>query len=287
MIFVDLENITKYLANIESNYTNLGDNYIKLTELLKDLKSKAVENNEENLAKEIWKFEKILNIQNDYLIAFSKFKNELFYEGWCALEKVEISIHFLEKHFKIDDKYKTSFIKEHTLNFQSLFPYKIFISPEILITKQKCSICNNPFSLLDNCGHVIGEIYKGEMCSRVIEESRLINTAFVENPVQKYSVPFLIDPKKPERKDNYNYHLVKFCIQRLFNPFDAWNYTVTKERHPHTRYKEVGRNDKCPCESGKKYKKCCLRESGILRPHYDFHFSKTPPKYLQTLEFSD
>ena len=25
---------------------------------------------------------------------------------------------------------------------------------------------------------------------------------------------------------------------------------------------DVKRNDKCPCESGKKYKKCCINEQG-------------------------
>jgi hypothetical protein len=27
--------------------------------------------------------------------------------------------------------------------------------------------------------------------------------------------------------------------------------------------KKVGRNDPCPCESGKKYKKCCEGKSGL------------------------
>jgi hypothetical protein len=36
--------------------------------------------------------------------------------------------------------------------------------------------------------------------------------------------------------------------------------------------KKVGRNDPCPCGSGKKYKKCCmnsLKEVGVLRKAYD------------------
>ena len=33
------------------------------------------------------------------------------------------------------------------------------------------------------------------------------------------------------------------------------------------RGKKVGRNDKCPCESGKKYKQCCLpKEIESARP---------------------
>ena len=44
--------------------------------------------------------------------------------------------------------------------------------------------------------------------------------------------------------------------------------------------KKIGRNDPCPCGSGKKYKKCCINSSN------DFDF--TPPsseKKNNTLEF--
>jgi len=30
------------------------------------------------------------------------------------------------------------------------------------------------------------------------------------------------------------------------------------KQNPYISQKKVGRNDPCPCESGKKYKKCCL-----------------------------
>lgn len=34
----------------------------------------------------------------------------------------------------------------------------------------------------------------------------------------------------------------------------AWFWSKKKEEYP----KEIGRNDPCPCGSGKKYKKCCI-----------------------------
>ena len=37
--------------------------------------------------------------------------------------------------------------------------------------------------------------------------------------------------------------------------YKEWLKEVKK---PHTRPKPPGRNEKCPCGSGKKYKKCCL-----------------------------
>lgn len=86
-------------------------------------------------------------------------------------------------------------------------------------------------------------------------------------PVQRYSVPFLVDPKTKESVDHYDYSLVEYVIRGLRSPFDEWSLTKTTTRQPHRRFKHVGRNAKCPRESGRKYKSCCLREDGVLRPH--------------------
>ena len=40
---------------------------------------------------------------------------------------------------------------------------------------------------------------------------------------------------------------------------DDWDEEPDLLRFPVER-KSVGRNDQCPCGSGKKYKKCCLNE---------------------------
>ena len=47
-------------------------------------------------------------------------------------------------------------------------------------------------------------------------------------------------------------------MKRLEVLAQAWKKAHTQKIREH---KKVGRNDKCPCGSGKKYKNCCL-ESG-------------------------
>ena len=95
--------------------------------------------------------------------------------------------------------------------------------------------------------------------------------------MQKYSVLFLRDERNGTQKDQYNYSLVEYAIKALREPFDAWKVERTTRRQPHSRYADVGRNDPCPCDSGKKYKQCCLREAGVLRPHFQFSFAVQPP----------
>jgi hypothetical protein len=109
--------------------------------------------------------------------------------------------------------------------------------------------------------------------------------ATVESPLQKYSVPFFHDEKTGKSKDHYNYSLVKYLSNCLRSPFDEWDVSWKKIRHPHSKFKSVGRNDPCPCESKQKYKKCCLPEAGVLRPHCEFSFSIPPPDGVSNFEY--
>ena len=44
------------------------------------------------------------------------------------------------------------------------------MSPEILEKKVRCNICNSIVSMRNHCGHLIGEIYNGELCVRSVED---------------------------------------------------------------------------------------------------------------------
>lgn len=252
---------------------------------LREQKSLAVDNNDQALAKEIWCYEQTLKIQRNFLKAYQEMKDGNYYEAWCLLEDIENGVIFLEKHLDFAsveaNNFKLGFIKEHVKKFQSLYPYKVFLSPGILKIEEKCSVCQKAVSLRDYCGHEIGEIYDGEMCYREVTQADLIEVSVVTNPVQKYSVAFTGD------RDHYNYSLVEYVARGLQTPFHLWEISWMKKRHPHSRYKHIGRNDLCPCESGKKYKVCCLHKAGVLRPHAVIHFSVPPPTNLPTVMFTD
>lgn len=261
-----------------------------VAESLQWLKREAVAKGDEVGAKCLWCLEQVEAIQRRYVGAFEELKSEKYYEAWCSLEQVELKLHFLGPHggdfFGDGDQYSLPFIRQHTAQFQSLYPYAVFISPEIIEIEKKCTICGQIIAIRRPCGHRVGEVYKGELCGRIVSKSKFVGTAFVRSPVQKYSVPFLVDPKTRETIDQYDYSLVRYVARRLASPFHGWRYELKKARHPHERFRDVGRNDPCPCESGLKYKKCCLNEAGVLRPHYEFLFDVPPPKELMHIEFS-
>ena len=282
---MNLNDVTSYLRNAPVNFPARESKPYKSA--LGVLKEQAVENGDQELAKSIWCYEQVLKIQDYYISAYFQMKASEFYNAWCLLARVELTIHFLSRHFNDDDEYYISFIEEHTQQYQSLFPYKVFISPEILENEKICSICSKVVTPFNICEHKVGEIYDGCMCSRIVTKAELLGTAFVENPVQKYSVPFMSSPDGKQEKDHYNYACVEYLITRVNSPFNAWKVEHTMTRIPHSRYSHIGRNEPCPCESGKKYKQCCLLHKGVLRPHEEFLFEVLPPQHLLATEYTD
>jgi hypothetical protein len=246
----------------------------------------AVAAGDQPAAKHAWCLATTLGVQQQYVSAFRELKHGAFYEAWCTFERVEIALTGLERHMPLDPSFGLDVIDRMVPQFQSLYPYKIFLSPSFIEKERKCSICDQPITLRRRCEHVVGEIYDGRKCLNIITASEVLEMSFVDEPVQKYSVPFMRDARTGQQKDQYDYSLVEYVTGGLANPYDSWSVERGTRRHPHARYKHVGRNDLCPCEGGKKYKVCCLREEGVLRPHIDIKFDKPLAAPLPAVQYS-
>lgn len=274
----DIENI---LQNVSSNYNER--NYEELYVILSQLKKEALRKNNEEDAKYIWCLETALSIQKNYIQAFIECKKDQYYKGWCDLERAEIQLGFINRHFPFEpDQFHLKFIYNVLEKIQPLFPYRIFLSPEIIENEKVCSICEEPILPRNPCPHKLGNIYQGEMCGRIVKKPQLVGMSFVRDPVQKYSVPFMSE--NGETKDHYDYSVIRYLIQRLDSPFHKWNVEMTTAIHPHTRFKHLSVNDKCPCASGIKYKKCCLKKEGVLMPHIQISF-EVPPKIGTEIQY--
>lgn len=270
------------------NWPHFAENLNRAQSLLAEIRQEAVERDDQEVAKGAWCLETITEIHQMYLTAFASLQAGEYYEAWCTLERCEIRIHFLDRHF-VDQTglFDIEFIRRHVQRFQGLFPYKLFMSPEILYHDIRCSTCEARVLPRSRCGHEPGEIYSGVMCGRRIDAAAILAISLVEQPRQKYSVPFYRKDKDGKPVDHYDYCLVEYVIRGLASPWDEWTYEWKKAYHPHERFRDIGRNDPCPCESGRKYKQCCLREPGVLRPHCVVSFIATPPHGLPKLLFTD
>lgn len=285
----DLDIVLEYLHNVVtySDTNSRFDDHI--IDILKKLKLQALADNDEQTAKLIWCYEQILNVQSNYLSVFLELKKGQYYQAWCTLERVEIGLNSLARHFtqNSDDEFMLIFIEKHSEQFQKLFPYKWFISPAFIQLEKKCSICRKTISIREPCGHLKGEIYHGEECLHKITKAELLELSVVTNPVQKYSVLFMSDPDTKKEVDHYDYSLMKYVIDGLNRPFNAWDVQWTKIRQPHSLFEHISKEDKCPCGSGKIYRKCCLKASGVLRPHVKILFHVPPPDNLPEIIYPE
>ncbi|WP_178944186.1 YecA family protein, partial [Paenibacillus odorifer] len=152
-------------------------------------------------------------------------------------------------------KFTENIIKE----YEKLFPYEYFTSRESIVKKESCSICGEINTIRKHCGHKVGKVYMGEMCSRIVEEFEILGFSIVTNPFDKYTVLF------PQDKE-YNYFMLEKLMPNLKKPYDNWYVDILKEKNP--EYRDIGRNDLCPCSSGIKYKKCCLNSDSGYTDHH-------------------
>lgn len=283
-----IESVKEYLRSVDSCVEPRSEQDRTVFSIIDELREEAVAVGDQENAKHIWCLEQILKIQHHYLSAYQMMKEDSFYDAWCMLENIEVGLNSLGKHYDLSlDEYRICFIDIHTQEFQELFPYTLYVSPGMIALNKTCSICGAKVSIRRSCGHEVGGIYDGKMCHRVIHDIKPIELSLVTDPVQKSSVVFIGGSSNGSigENDRYDYSVVKYAIGGLKSPFDAWYSTITKVRHPHSYFSKVGRNDPCPCSSRKKYKKCCLKESGVLRPHREFHFSTPPPATLPEIVY--
>ena len=134
-----LDEIRAFLRNVNSWYPSYSCSDVSaIKNRLSDHKQAAVAVDNQILAKDIWCLEHILKSQIHYIEAFHLMKEGEFYKAWCILEQSEITLHFLLGHYvPSPDEFFIGYIDEKVKGFQSLFPYKIFMSPEILIRERK------------------------------------------------------------------------------------------------------------------------------------------------------
>jgi len=241
---MEIEQIKQYLE--KSNKLSFD---INIKSQLKELKSKAVESNNEEVANEIWCLETISKIQQLFISAFNKIKSGQHSDAWQSYDSIDIEMSFLRKHFDYSsNKFNLEFIEEYSRKYQKLFPYEYFTSRESIIKKESCSICGRVNTIRNRCKHEVGELYMGEMCSRRVEDVEFIAFAIVKNPFDKYT---FLTPKGME----YNYEALDTLFIGLNTPYDRWNLEIEEKIKP--EFERAERNKTCPCGSGKKYKKCC------------------------------
>jgi hypothetical protein len=234
----------------------------------------------EDLANKAWFILNTCQSIAKFIQSFNEIKVGKFYDAWCKLERVEIEISnlFQNPFYKLSD-FGLYELRQVVTDWQSLYPYAVFFSPEMIIKRKECSVCRqdvHPWSL---CTHRAGRVYGGSLCYRIVKDLAIVSISLVRDPGQKYSVPFITNEDR-QTVDHYDYSIVQFLIERLSSPFDRWTFERTKAYHPHELFREDSPTGPCPCNSGETYENCCLRRPGVIRPHIQISFENASPAEL-------
>lgn len=247
-------------------------------EMQKEL-TEAIASKQEVIANQFWFFHEVAHTRHLYTQAFQQIRAQEYYDAWCDLERAEHGVASLRRNRVFNLKqFHVQALEEAIEAWQSLYPYRVFFSPEILIKGHECGICGANVDPWTDCGHEKGKIYCGRECYHRVTGAEFLGISFVDEPVQRYSVAFLKEGE--EKKDHYDYSLVKYVADGLLSPFDRFTVHKTRTYHPHEAFSSRGPEDGCPCESGRKYVDCCLNKPGVLRPHAQITFWKKPPPTL-------
>lgn len=267
------------------DFSDVTVNNPALDKTLAALKIVAVGRNDQDEASKVWRAEKIAEVQRGFIEVFAQLKRSEFYTAWCQLEQCEIVLKNLRRHHEVmtDDPHRLGYIDRMIGRWQSLYPYKVFFSPEILKKKILCGICGSTITPRSKCGHEKGNLYNGEFCHHVIAELELLSISAVEHPVQRYSVTFLSN-EDGSRHDQYNYDNIKFVVDRVSSPFHEWDSERTFKKILGSSVAHLQSDHPCPCLSGSEFSNCCSGKTELIIPHLEIEFYVQPPNDLPSHE---
>jgi hypothetical protein len=272
--------------------SHLNDEIAKSWEMeiapVKDALDQAIAAGDEDAANHAWFVHKVATVRHAYVLAIELLRKEQYYEGWCALEQVEIGLSTLRKNPFYDlHEFAVLELTALVANWQKLFPYHVFLSPEFAIRREVCSICGGGADPWSSCTHEPGNVYSGKECHRTVTDCELLSISLVRDPVQKYSVARVLSTDSNGKQvDQFDCSPVKFVVDRIRSLFTNWKVTWTKARHPHHLFSDRPHDGPCPCDSGKLYRECCLSADGVLRPHLQILFEDHPPAHLPSVEYT-
>lgn len=250
-------------------------NFSNAESLFEEIKQIGVISKNEKLANSQYVAKMYFRLFCDMASYFSLLSKNEYKSSWNTLQDCFDSIYYVGKFTDISEDYELFKIKDLLKSYEGLYQYKIFASSEYIILSSACSLCGKPMQSLE-CPHIKGNLYWGEMAIEKISKVKEFQAvALVSNPVDKRCVMELADDNRSETE---KFKLLDtFCKQNIY-PFK--NFLI--EEQISTRLKEkdksLGRNDKCNCGSGKKYKRCC----GLVTYYEHHHYIIKP---LETIKF--
>ena len=208
---------------------------------------------------DIFVLERYVHLFAEYGLLWKQISSSQFSESWSTLQNVFDAIRLIKRLSSID----IGAVEDQLYALETLYPYNIFVSMGAVVERFDCSICGEDIDSF-NCIHRRGELYRGQMAIEIARNIvQLDHLAMVAQPVDKRCVI------------SYNNDAPQFSVMRyLANLLSTralyvlcFADAVWGKRVPNEQHRMMGRNERCYCESGKKYKNCCIDNATIEQDH--------------------
>lgn len=236
--------------------------------LFKCIKHYAIENNIEELANAQYVASLYMKLLCQLSSYYKSLMEKEYRESWNILQDCLDLAFWIGQYTIIENRYEIPQIVDLLTGYESLYPYKVFASTEMIITKSECSICGKPFQSLD-CQHIKGNLYRGEVAiENVTEIKEFQAVAMVSHPLDKRCVMELSDDTRTKEE---KFQLLNEFLEQQIPAFQLFSIEIHKTRQQRPDIKIVERNDKCPCGSGKKFKNCCGQDLYYEHHHHIIH----------------
>ena len=112
--------------------------------------------------------------------------------AWSYLVEAQNTISLVSRNHPFNPEMLNGYISKLTQYEKTLFPRMAFSSIGSIIKKSRCTICNNDYN---ECDHIKGKLYGGEICAREILDAEIEEVSIVDNPANKLCRQLACDRK--------------------------------------------------------------------------------------------
>lgn len=240
-----------------------------LTELLNDIKKikDGTIVKSEQIQNELFVFCAYIKFLISYATIWEKLVDQKYGNSWTSLQNTIDQFRIVKKFScKNKDSKHLSFFENQLISLEKLYPYNIFFSIGAVVDYFECSICGLDIDS-DKCPHFKGELYNGEIAVAIAKNIReLDHVSMVKNPADKRCIVQYDDEGEQFKMVRY---ISKLLREKMLRPFDFGKLRFSEKIIPNPDYVKLGRNQKCFCGSGKKFKHCCIDEKTVNGGHID------------------
>ncbi len=202
-------------------------------------------------AKAIWCLEGLVVLHSEFTSAHGSMRSGDVIGAFDRIERILTAAPIIRRHLNdAGGKFGLELIHNTGWDWVTLLDPPYGISHGSIIKRAHCSICQTRVGVLWPCGHIKGEIYGGMLCIQIHKEITVTEVSIVERPASLILT---------NHRDQMLKGADKFAdlARKLPSPYALWVPQLETDLRRHPAYRDAGRNDRCPCGSGRKFKRCC------------------------------